>query len=363
MVPPEEIETNKPTTLPADFSEWDSGESESPAEQPARFNEFEAVPRSTVVSRPQVKPATARVAVAAVEERTPKAVPRPAPAPAPKTYERAEKIAPPPAPRSVEPDSYEEEGESKGKGKMLAIGGAVLLLVVAVPLGYFKLRSSKAPTPQPTISQTTVTNVPMTENGTNTPAMAKPSAASPTSANSSTAATDNTGTTAADNTQTTAPLRTQMMNHQLSAPSRIPDDLKMMAGREAPPSSGFGAPGMDGMGNATNVFGGESGPKVKSAPPSKVSISAGIAGGLLLKRSAPVYPQIAKEARVSGSVVIQATISRTGQVENARVVNGPTMLRQAALDAVKTWRYRPYLLDGQPVEVETTVNVVFSLAD
>lgn len=345
MVPPEEIETDKPTTLPADFSEWDSGESERPEEPPARFNEFEAVPRSAVVTRPQVKPATARVAVAAVEERAPKAVPRPAP----KTYERAERPAPPP--RSVEPESYEEEG--KGKGKMLAIGGAVLLLAVAIPVGYFKLRPAKTLASQPAISQTTVTNAPMTTNATNTGAVAKPSAASP-----------NSDTTASsDDTQTTAPLRTQMMNHQLSAPSRIPDDLKMMAGREAPPSSGFGSPGMEGMGNTTNVFGGDSGPKVKSAGPSKVSISAGIAGGLLVKRSEPVYPQIAKEARVSGSVVIQATISKTGQVENARVVNGPTMLRQAALDAVKTWRYRPYLLDGQPVEVETTVNVVFSLAD
>jgi protein TonB len=100
---------------------------------------------------------------------------------------------------------------------------------------------------------------------------------------------------------------------------------------------------------------------VKVAAPRVMNISAGVAGGLLIQKTAPVYPQIAKEARVSGTVVIQATISKAGLITNLRVVNGPTMLRQPALDAVRTWRYRPYLLDGEPVEVETTVSVTFTL--
>jgi protein TonB len=82
---------------------------------------------------------------------------------------------------------------------------------------------------------------------------------------------------------------------------------------------------------------------------------------LLVQRTTPVYPQIAKEARVSGTVVLQATISKAGLIENLRVISGPTMLRQSAQDAVKSWRYRPYMLDGAPVEVETTVNVTFTL--
>jgi protein TonB len=60
-------------------------------------------------------------------------------------------------------------------------------------------------------------------------------------------------------------------------------------------------------------------------------------------------------------VVIQATISKAGAIENLRAVSGPTMLRQPAIDAVKTWRYKPYVLDGEPVEVETTVSVNFTL--
>jgi protein TonB len=82
---------------------------------------------------------------------------------------------------------------------------------------------------------------------------------------------------------------------------------------------------------------------------------------MLLQKTIPLYPPIAKAARVSGTVVLQATISKAGMIENLRVLSGPAMLQQAAMDAVRSWRYRPYLLNGEPVEVETTVNVVFTL--
>jgi protein TonB len=82
---------------------------------------------------------------------------------------------------------------------------------------------------------------------------------------------------------------------------------------------------------------------------------------MLIQKTQPIYPPIAKAARVSGTVVLQATISKTGSIENLHVVNGPAMLQQAAMDAVRTWRYKPYLLNNEPVEVETTVNVIFTL--
>jgi periplasmic protein TonB len=90
-------------------------------------------------------------------------------------------------------------------------------------------------------------------------------------------------------------------------------------------------------------------------------VSLGVMNGLLLFHPAPVYPPIAIASRMEGTVVLQAVISKSGSIENLRVVSGPVMLQQAALDAVRRWRYRPYLLNGQPVEVETTVNVVFKL--
>jgi protein TonB len=93
----------------------------------------------------------------------------------------------------------------------------------------------------------------------------------------------------------------------------------------------------------------------------KLSISSGVMQGMLLLKTTPVYPPIAKAARVSGTVVLQATISKTGSIENLHVISGPAMLQQSALQAVRSWRYRPYLLNNEPVEVETTVNVIFSL--
>jgi TonB family protein len=99
----------------------------------------------------------------------------------------------------------------------------------------------------------------------------------------------------------------------------------------------------------------------RSGTPTKVKIPADVAEGLLLQKTQPIYPPIARAARVSGTVVLQATISRAGAVEELRVVNGPQLLQQATLDAVKTWRYKPYKVGNEPVEVETTVNVVFAL--
>jgi protein TonB len=155
-----------------------------------------------------------------------------------------------------------------------------------------------------------------------------------------------------------------MMNNQLVAPRQIPKNIMQVAEKEAPVAS-FGVAGMEGLGgSASGVMGGIFGndaAKVKAAAPKKVAISAGVMQGMLLQKTTPTYPPIAKAARVSGTVVLQATISKTGTIENLHVVNGPAMLQQAALDAVKQWRYKPYLLNNEPVEVETTVNVIFTL--
>jgi protein TonB len=340
MVPPEEIEKEKPETLPADFSEWDSGEAhEAPVAQPARQ-------------------ATARVVVPPAVERPHSAGPsRPAPA-----REDVEKLFQPRkhdgakvaigARKAERETEREDEREDKGKRKGMvafAAAGSVVVLLALGTVGYMRLRPGQVTPKPPVVAQQATTNVVLPE-PTNLPASAP--------------AAGTTATTAATTTTTPDPKlrsRADMINGQLNAPSRIPNDLKMLAGKEPPPSAGFGS-GMEGLGGAGgNVFGGKNGPNVKVAAPRVMNISAGVAGGLLIQKTAPVYPQIAKEARVSGTVVIQATISKGGQVENLRVVNGPTMLRQPAMDAVRTWRYRPYLLDGEPVEVETTVSVTFTL--
>jgi len=90
-------------------------------------------------------------------------------------------------------------------------------------------------------------------------------------------------------------------------------------------------------------------------------ISSGVMEGLLILRVLPVYPAPARTMRIAGRVELQATISRDGTIDNLRVVDGPALLRAAAIEAVRQWRYRPYLLNGEPVEVETTINVDFRL--
>jgi protein TonB len=92
-----------------------------------------------------------------------------------------------------------------------------------------------------------------------------------------------------------------------------------------------------------------------------IRVSSGAEEGLNISRTMPQYPLIARTMRVEGTVVLAATISKAGTIENLRVVSGPVMLQQAAIDAVKTWKYKPYMLDGLPVEVETSVNVVFRI--
>lgn len=93
----------------------------------------------------------------------------------------------------------------------------------------------------------------------------------------------------------------------------------------------------------------------------KIAISSGVAQVNLVKSVAPEYPLHAMETGLSGTVVVQATIDKDGKISNVRAIGGPEELRQAAVDSVKQWVYRPYLLNGEPVNVDTTINVVFNL--
>jgi len=101
---------------------------------------------------------------------------------------------------------------------------------------------------------------------------------------------------------------------------------------------------------------------VKPAPvKGPIRVSSGVAAGQLLTSIQPVYPAIAKEAHISGTVVVQAMIAKDGSIQHVQVISGPPLLRQAALDAIARARYRPFLLNGEPVEIETTINVVFTM--
>jgi periplasmic protein TonB len=84
--------------------------------------------------------------------------------------------------------------------------------------------------------------------------------------------------------------------------------------------------------------------------------------GDLVRKVLPTYPPLARSARIEGAVILQAMISKSGAIENLRLLSGHPLLAPAAIEAVRQWRYRPYILNGEPVAVETQITVNFSLA-
>jgi TonB family protein len=96
-------------------------------------------------------------------------------------------------------------------------------------------------------------------------------------------------------------------------------------------------------------------------PAGPARIAGGVMAGHILNRVNPVYPPVARAAGVTGAVVLHAIIGKNGTIENLAVISGPEMLRGSALDAVSQWQYQPYLLNGEPTEVDTTITVNYQI--
>jgi TonB family protein len=111
--------------------------------------------------------------------------------------------------------------------------------------------------------------------------------------------------------------------------------------------------------HANAAPGGESSSSSKAHK--QVSIPAAVMAGNLLTKAVPVYPPAAKKAKIQGAVVLSVVIGEDGNVKNIQVVSGPNELQQASIDSVRQWTYKPYLLNGNPVEVKTIINVIYSL--
>src|ERR1039457_5208741 len=171
-------------------------------------------------------------------------------------------------------------------------------------------------------------------------------------------------------------IQTDMLNSgQLRTPAKIPQKIQMIKEDEAPPPMAAtggvvgGVPGGIPGGQLGGVIGSvisssslAAVPKFVPATPQRIRISAGVTKGLLIHRLEPTYPPLARAARVQGDVVLSAIIDTNGQIQNLQLVSGHPMLVPAAITAVRQWRYKPYLWNGQPVEVETTITVIFTLS-
>lgn len=419
MASPAKITEVLPDTLPEDFREWD--DEESPSTQPIRLASSEHGPGLGVVPRLAAQFAESHGAVtapgnllggAALPTSAPEfaedsvflhrvrslsptldrphetVAQRPATVPA---IEEVRFSAPRPngtaaaaarkatlAPHAVaitEADEIllhsfraetAEQKPAKKKRFIIAGTSAALVVVLAaamIPVLSHRTASSVKPVAAP---EPAVTVIQQPEDATLKPTLSTPTVPAPTEpAAAARDAQHSSGAEPTSDQENAGPSRAQaqIMKDQLNAPARI--HLAADPAEQAPPpSSGFAAADMDGSGNSNaigSVFSSAKQPGVGAASPKVVNVSSGVTFGLLIQKTPPDYPLIARAARVSGTVVLAATISKTGTIKNLQVVSGPVMLRESAVDAVRTWRYKPYKLDNRPTEIETTINVTFSL--
>ena len=173
-------------------------------------------------------------------------------------------------------------------------------------------------------------------------------------------------------TRVIKPVARLIHNGQMMAPTVIPKKVEMIKEEELPPDVGNvgftgGVVGGIGGGTAGGVLGGIIGgvgsnlPPPPKAAPSRIRVGGNVQAASLVHQVVPVYPPIAKTAHVSGTVILHAIIGKDGMIQQLEVLNGHPLLQQSALDAVRQWRYQPTLLNGEPVEVDTTIDVIFSL--
>ena len=164
---------------------------------------------------------------------------------------------------------------------------------------------------------------------------------------------------------------------RLTAPKEIPKEIQMIKEEEMPPpSSGVGVPGGVPGGTPGGSMGGVIGGIVSAAPtaapppppppkvevPHRINVGGNVQAARAISRPNPVYPQLARQARIQGVVKLEAVIDETGKITDLKVISGHPLLVQAALDAVKQWRYQPTVLNNVAVQVATTIDVNFTLS-
>jgi|SRR5208282_4912680 len=171
-------------------------------------------------------------------------------------------------------------------------------------------------------------------------------------------------------------IESDILNGRLRSPASIPKNVQMIREDETPPdlAAAAGVPGGVPGGIPGGQIGGVLGGILSSTPgaaavpkfaipvpPKRIRVSQGVTEGRLIQKIDPKYPPLALAARIQGQVLLSAIIDKQGLIQNLVLVSGHPILVPAAIDAVQRWRYRPFLLNGEPVEVETTITVNFEL--
>jgi protein TonB len=162
------------------------------------------------------------------------------------------------------------------------------------------------------------------------------------------------------------PVARLLTQGKLMAPRAIPKDVAIFKEAELPPEPPAGSGVLGGVGG--DILGGLGGGSSAGAPPpppkaapSRIKLGGQVQAAKIVAQPQPLYPALARQARIQGNVVLHAIIDKDGRVGQLEVVSGHPLLVQSALDAVKQWRYQPTQLNGDPVEVDTTITVTFVL--
>lgn len=158
---------------------------------------------------------------------------------------------------------------------------------------------------------------------------------------------------------------------KLTAPTVIPKKVNIIKEEQPPPDVAAGVvggvtggvPGGSAGGVLGGIIGGTGGgpPPPPPKAPQTLRVGGNVQQANLIHQVMPVYPEIAKTAHIQGTVVLHAIIAKDGTVQELQYISGPPLLMRSAMDAVRQWRYRPTLLNGEPVKVDTTISVVFTL--
>ncbi len=270
------------------------------------------------------------------------------------------------------------EPESEGGKKKIFIGIAAVVLLAAAYFGYthFAGHASAPATTSIATAPAPASTAPAKPSAQSVPATTA-STASPTSAVQAPArsAKDDAETDSQEITLNSNPAPTKSSKTTAPAPVKSdaaeeaePEPLVVKGGKvsshQPKAAAEVAAPSMTGL----------AAPGTATPPPNFVpttnafkpilqtlNISQGVSQGLLMKKVAPSYPPTALRLRIEGTVELLATVSKEGVISKIKVLSGDAQLTKAASDAVKQWKYKPYLLNGEPVEIQTQVTVNFRL--
>jgi protein TonB len=283
-------------------------------------------------------------------------------------FEPAAKSPPVAAPTFAALDSGESSESTGGSKTGIIVAVAILLLAAAGYFGYTKLLGKKqaAPAAAPQ-SQPSPDGVPVSSN--NPPVVPQASVQTPAAPSTHSepvgpqhaAATKEESADPETEVVVTHPATEKILAVKSDVTKTAPKPAQQVASAEisAPPVIGAG-----GSAEPTAISS-----IVQSAPvalpnvatPQTLRVSQGVTEGLLLKKVPPVYPRQAIQMHVQGAVQMQAMIDKQGRISSVKVLKGDPMLARAAVEAVNQWRYKPYFLDGQPVDIQTQITVNFKL--